>query len=121
MNNQQEYNYQLQILIHRVVGNLKSPKGDNLTSSTDDSITTTFDVTDQVGQSDLVLSLVNTRQSTNLIRWTTCRDTGYFVNNMTSKDPNSKYFTYIPRYVAELTKVSNEKGMFVVKIVHTNN
>jgi hypothetical protein len=96
--------------------NLKSPKGTTLTSSTDYSITTTFDVTDQVGAGDLVLSPGGIPDRAQIwIDGQLVGDTGYFVNNMTSKDPNSKYFTYIPRYVAELTKVSNEKGMFAVK------
>jgi hypothetical protein len=96
--------------------NLKSPKGTTLTSSTDYSITTTFDVTDQVGGGDLVLSPGGIPDRAQLwIDGQLVGDTGYFVNNMTSGDPNSKYFTYIPRYVAELTKVSNEKGMFAVK------
>ena len=96
--------------------NLKSPKGTTLTSSTDYSITTTFDVTDQVGGGDLVLSPGGIPDRAQLwIDGQLVGDTGYFVNNMTSGDPNSKYFTYIPRYVAELTKVANEKGMFAVK------
>jgi hypothetical protein len=96
--------------------NLKAPKGTTLTSSTDYSITTTFDVTDQVGAGDLVLSPGGIPDRAQIwIDGQLVGDTGYFVNNMTSKDPNSKYFTYIPRYVAELTKVSNEKGMFAVK------
>jgi mRNA-degrading endonuclease RelE of RelBE toxin-antitoxin system len=96
--------------------NLKSPKGTTLTSSTDYSITTTFDVTDQVGAGDLVLSPGGIPDRAELwIDGQLVGDTGYFVNNMTSQDRNSKYFTYIPRYVAELTKVSNEKGMFAVK------
>ena len=96
--------------------NLKAPKGTTLTSSTDYSITTTFDVTDQVGAGDLVLSPGGIPDRAQLwIDGQLVGDTGYFVNNMTSQDPNSKYFTYIPRYVAELTKVSNEKGMFAVK------
>lgn len=96
--------------------NLKAPKGTTLTSSTDYSITTTFDVTDQVGAGDLVLSPGGIPDRAQIwIDGQLVGDTGYFVNNMTSKDPNSKYFTYIPRYVAELTKVSNEKGIFAVK------
>lgn len=96
--------------------NLKAPKGTTLTSSTDYSITTTFDVTDQVGAGDLVLSPGGIPDRAQIwIDGQLVGDTGYFVNNMTSKDTNSKYFTYIPRYVAELTKVSNEKGMFAVK------
>lgn len=96
--------------------NLKSPKGTTLTSSTDYSITTTFDVTDQVGAGDLVLSPGGIPDRAQLwVDGELIADTGYFVNNMTSQDRNSKYFTYIPRYVAELTKVANEKGMFAVK------
>jgi hypothetical protein len=96
--------------------NLKSPKGSTLTSTTDYSITTTFDVTDQIGAGDLVLSPGGIPDRAQIwIDGELIGDTGYFVNNMTSQDPDSKYFTYIPRYVAELTKVSNEKGMSAAK------
>jgi hypothetical protein len=96
--------------------NLKSPKGTTLTSSTDYSITTTFDVTDQIGAGDLVLSPGGIPDRAQIwIDGQLVGDTGYFVDNMTSQDENSVNFNYIPRYVVELTKVANEKGMFAVK------
>lgn len=87
-----------------------------LTSATDYSVTTDFDVTDQIGEGDIVLSPGGIPDRVQVwIDGDLVGDSGYFIDGMTSKDTNIVNFNYIPRYVAELTKVANEKGMHAVK------
>lgn len=94
-----------------------SPGGTTLTSATDYSITTDFDVTDHIGAGEIVLSPGGIPDRVQvLIDGQVVGDSGYFVDNMTSADSiSAKNFNYIPRYVAELTKVAHEKGMSAVK------
>ena len=90
--------------------------GTVLTSATDYSVTTDFDVTDQVSEGDIVLSPGGIPDRVQVwIDGNLVGDSGYFIDDMTSKDVNIGNFNYIPRYVAELTKVANEKGMHAVK------
>lgn len=92
------------------------PGGQILTSTTDYSITTDFDVTDQIGGGEIILSPGGIPDRVQvLIDGNVIGDSGYFVDNMTSQDVNKSNFNYIPRYVVELTKVANEKGMYAAK------
>jgi hypothetical protein len=93
-----------------------SPGGKVLNSSTDYSITTDFDVTDQVGGGEIILSPGGIPDRVQvLIDGQVVGDSGYFVDNTTSQDLNKSNFNYIPRYVVELTKVAHEKGMYAAK------
>ena len=93
-----------------------APGGKTLTSATDYSITTDFDVTDQVGGGEIILSPGGIPDRVQvLIDGQVVGDSGYFVDNMTSQDSNKSNFNYIPRYVAELTKVAHEKGISAVR------
>lgn len=90
--------------------------GKILTSTTDYSSTTTFNVTDQVGGGEIILSPGGIPDRVQiLIDGKVVGDSGYFVDNMTSTDSARTNFEYIPRYIAELTKVANEEGMFAAK------
>ena len=90
--------------------------GATLTSATDYSVTRDFDVTDQVGGGDIILSPGGIPDRVQVwIDGDLVGDSGYFIDDMTSKDLNIGNFNYIPRYVAELTKVAHEKGMHAVK------
>jgi hypothetical protein len=90
--------------------------GKILTAATDYSETTKFDVTGQVGQGEIQLSpggipdRVQVFIDGNLIG-----DSGFFVDGDTSVDANKDKFTYLPRYVYELTKLSLVKGSVAVK------
>jgi hypothetical protein len=93
-----------------------APGGQTLTAATDYSITTDFDVTDQIGGGEIILSPGGIPDRVQvLVDGVVVDDSGYFVDNMTSQDANRSNFNYIPRYVVELTKVANEKGMSAVK------
>jgi mRNA-degrading endonuclease RelE of RelBE toxin-antitoxin system len=99
-----------------------SPGGQTLTAATDYSITTDFDVTDQVGGGEIILSPGGIPDRVQvLIDGQVVGDSGYFVDNMTSQDTNRVNFNYIPRYVVELTKVSVEKGMSAAKSSSVKN
>lgn len=92
------------------------PSSKIVTSATDYSETTTINITNQVGEGEITLEPGGIPDRAQIwIDGTLIGDTGYFVDGMTSQDANAKYFNYMPRYVAELTKVSKEKGMFAVK------
>jgi hypothetical protein len=96
--------------------NFLAPGGQTLTAATDYSITTDFDVTDQVGGGEIVLSPGGIPDRVQvLIDGQIVGDSGYFVDNMTSQDINRSNFNYLPRYVAELTKISAEKGISAVR------
>lgn len=100
----------------------KSPGGTTLTSTTDYSITTSFNVTDQVGGGEIILSPGGIPDRVQvLIDGQVVGDSGYFVDNITSQDTNRVNFNYIPRYVVELTKVSVEKGMSAAKSSSVKN
>jgi mRNA-degrading endonuclease RelE of RelBE toxin-antitoxin system len=99
-----------------------SPGGQTLTAATDYSITTDFDVTDQVGGGEIILSPGGIPDRVQvLIDGQVVGDSGYFVDNMTSQDTNRVNFNYIPRYVVELTKVSAEKGISAAKSSSVKN
>jgi hypothetical protein len=96
--------------------NFLAPGGQTLTAATDYNITTDFDVTDQVGGGEIILSPGGIPDRVQvLIDGVVVGDSGYFVDNMTSQDTNRSNFNYLPRYVAELTKISAEKGISAVR------
>lgn len=91
------------------------PFSKELTSSENYAESQTFDVSGQVGVGFITIQPGGIPDRMQVyVDDVLVGDTGYFAEGVSSNDKNAKMFNYIPRYVVELTKASQESNVTAV-------